>query len=72
MDRTEIENRFPQTSEPDELPENKQAHDAIRNMTLRYALDINTIVPDGDRKDAALYHLDLMMKAAHAGIAKSD
>ena len=71
MDKKEIEDRFPQTSEPTELLENKQVHDTIRNMCLRFAIDLDAIVPDGERKDAALYHLDKAMKAAHAGIART-
>ena len=71
MDKTEIENKFPQTSEPNEALENKQAHDTIRNMCLRFAIDLDGIVPDGERKDAALYHLDKAMKAAHSGIDRN-
>jgi len=69
MEVKDIENKFPQTSEPDELPENKQAHDTIRNMVLRFAIDLNTIVPDGYDKDSAISYLGHIMKAAHAGIA---
>lgn len=66
--KEDLENRF--SFHPATTEETKQAHEAIRNICLRVAIDINTIVPDGREKALAITNLEEVMFWANAGIAR--
>lgn len=69
MDKADLENRF--SFHPANTEEKKQAHEAIRNMCLRMAIDINASMADCREKSLAITSLEEVMFFANAGIARS-
>lgn len=70
MDVKDLENRF--EFHPANKEETKQAHDNVRNMCLRFAIDLNNLVPEGREKSLAITHLEEVMLWANAGIARHE
>jgi len=69
MEKTDLENRF--SFHPADTEEKKQAHETVRNLMLRAAIDIDGMMPEGREKALAITKLEEVMYWANAGIARS-
>lgn len=68
MSAAEIINRF--TFHPAGTAERSQAHEDVRSLCMELALTLDSLVPDGAEKQAALFRLEEVMFWANAGIAR--
>jgi hypothetical protein len=67
MDAAELTNRFAYHA-----PHGGKVarHEAVRNICLAVALELNDLVPEGREKSLAITHLEDAMMWANAGIAR--
>lgn len=68
MNPAEIFNRF--THHPAATAERRQAHEDLRSVCLELALALDSALPAGAEKQAALFRLEEVMFWANAAIAR--
>jgi hypothetical protein len=68
VNAAEIINRF--TFHPADTAERRQAHEDVRSLCMELALTLDSLVPAGAEKQAALFRLEEVMFWANAGIAR--